>query len=175
MNPEAVRLYAIAKEITTDVPTNAPRLLEAGMAVMDATWSHHPATVDAQGRFEQLDAMRTFCVVAAKHVPEQAAPMLERARQVTNTIRLYFDDPGAVYIQHLEGSDTAVAVSDTRPMPLEAKAKADIAPQDVPRPQQLTLPPLRIASMPPRVTRRKVIRDARGQITEIIDISEDAE
>ena len=54
-------------------------------------------------------------------------------------------------------------------------AKAAIAPQDVPRPQQLTLPPLSIASMPPRVTRRKVIRDAQGRITEVIDVSEDVE
>jgi hypothetical protein len=76
-----------------EVPTNVPRLVAAGIAVMDRAWSE--GSGDALGRFEQLDAMRTFAAAAAEHLPPQAAPMRERYRQITNAIRLHYDDPSA--------------------------------------------------------------------------------
>lgn len=75
---------------------NVPRLVADGMALMNANWRHHAANVDAQGRFEQLDAFRTFCAAAVEHVPAEAAgPLRERFRQATNAIRLHYDDPSA--------------------------------------------------------------------------------
>jgi hypothetical protein len=112
IDPLAARLYSLAEELSVtnrrviqrdaagqvqgvvDVPTNHARLLRDGFALMDGAWSHHPESVDAQGRFEQLDAMRTFVVAAAEHVPAASAPMMrERFRQITNAIRLHYDDP----------------------------------------------------------------------------------
>jgi hypothetical protein len=109
IDPLAARLYDIAEQLDAtnrrvvqrdasgqiigmlDVPTNVPRLVEAGIAVMEGAWSHHPETIDELGRVQQLDAMRAFCVTAAEHV-QQAAPLRERVRQLTNAIRLNWDD-----------------------------------------------------------------------------------
>jgi hypothetical protein len=112
IDPVASRLYNIAQQLGTtnrrvvehdekgritsvaDVPTNVPRLVEDGIALMRGAWPHKPG-VDAQGRFEQLDAMRVFAAAVADHVPEQAASMREYHRQATNAIRLNYDDPRA--------------------------------------------------------------------------------